>query len=66
MAGMIVKPQPLVNHIGDRMESLIIKGLRLVAEQAPPLSAEREMSSNYADALENDTWLYEAAQGPEQ
>lgn len=63
---MSVLNQPRVHPVGDRMESIIIKGLRLFVEQSPPLSVEREMASNYADALENDTWLYESAEGPEQ
>lgn len=55
----------MARHVGYDMETLIIKGLHMVADAAPWGSEEREKASNYADALLNCTFLYESATGPD-
>lgn len=53
------------HYVGHRTETIIIEALRLYAafKHMPPNEKSRA-AKDYADALENDTWLVETTAPP--
>jgi hypothetical protein len=52
-----------MNYLDDGLEALIIKALRQLSHAD---EAEERIALDYADALENDTWLLETSIPPDE
>lgn len=57
---------PISRYIEPELEKLIVSGLRALVHFEPTTEAERKLANDYADALENDTYLLETTTPPEE